>query len=161
VALDLQSLTAWDGFFRPISWRFDSGIRTRLAPEAGSRHLDPEGVWRTQGGVGLSFALARDVTAYGFAEAAFDVGPSLAHVWSLGPGAALGLHAGIPGDRWRAHVYARATQFALGDRTTWLRVGAEQRLTLGRNSALELDAAYARDFGAGNLRSSLTWNLHF
>jgi hypothetical protein len=161
VALDLVSLTTWDRFVRPLSWRFDTGLRSRLVPKAGHTGLDPEGVFRTHAGAGLSFALPRDATLYGFAETTLDVGPSLEHDVAFGPGAALGLLFGSPADRWRAHAFAQATRFVLGDRTTWLRAGAEQRLTLGRNSALELETVYERDFGRSWARVGLSWNLYF
>jgi len=161
VALGLQSLTTWDPLFQPLSWRFDTGIRTRLQPEAGQSDLDPEAVWRTHGGVGLAFALPRDATLYGFAEATLDAGPTLARDYALGPGAALGLLVGSENDRWRAHAYAQVTRFALGDRTTWLRAGVEQRLTLGPRTALELDTAFERDFGTSWGRVGLSWNLYF
>ncbi|MFI5215166.1 MAG: DUF4105 domain-containing protein [Candidatus Limnocylindria bacterium] len=161
VALDLQSLTTWDRFFRPLSWRFDTGLRSRLIPLAGRSGLDPEGVFRTHAGAGIALALPRDATLYGFAEATLDAGPSLDHDVAFGPGAALGLLFGSEADRWRAHAFAQATRFALGDRTTWVRAGAEQRLTLGRNHALELETVYERDFGRSWARVGLSWNLYF
>jgi hypothetical protein len=161
VALGLQSLTTWDSLFKPISWRFDTGLRTRLEPENGQSDLDPEAVWRTHGGVGLAFGLARDVTLYGFAETTLDVSPTLAWDCAFGPGAALGLLVGSENDRWRAHAYAQVTRFALGDHATWLRAGVEQRLTLGPRTALELDTGFERDFGASWGRVSLAWNLYF
>jgi hypothetical protein len=161
VALGLQSLTAWDPLFQPISWRFDTGIRTRLQPENGQRDLDPEGVWRTHGGVGLGWALPWQATLYGLAEATLDVGSTLAHDCAFGPGAALGLLVGSEHDRWRAHAYAQVTRFAAGERTTWVRAGVEQRLTLGPRTALELDAAFERDYGASWARVGLSWNLYF
>jgi hypothetical protein len=161
VALGLQSITTWDPLFKPLSWRFDTGIRTRLRPEAGESDLEPEGVWRTHGGVGLALALPRDATLYGFAEATLDAGGALARDFALGPGAALGLLLGSENDRWRAHAYAQLTGFVLGDRSLWLRAGVEQRLTLGRHTALVLDTAFERDFGASWGRVGLSWNLYF
>jgi len=161
VALDLQSLTTWDRFFRPLSWRFDTGLRTRLVPKTGHPGLDPEGVFRTHAGAGLALALPRHATLYGFAEATLDAGPSLDHSVAFGPGAALGLLFGSEADRWRTHAFAQATRFALGDRTTWVRAGARQRLTLGRNSALELETVFERDFGRSWARVGLAWNWYF
>jgi hypothetical protein len=161
VALSLASLTPWDRFFEPWSWRFDTGIRTRLAPESGREDLDPEGVWRTHGGVGLALDLPRGALLYGFAEATFDVGPTLADDVAFGPGAAAGLL--IPGDdgRWRGNFFAQATRFVAGDRTTWVRAGLEQSVAIGRHSAIELETAFERDFGQNRGRIDLRWNLDF
>jgi len=161
VVLELQSLTTWDRFFRPLSWRFDTGLRTRLVPENGRARLDPEGVFRTHAGAGLAFELPRYATLYGFAEATLDAGPSLDHSVAFGPGAALGLWIGSEADRWRAHAFARTTYYALGDTTPSVSAGVEQRLTLGRNSALELETSFERDFGRSWARALLSWSWFF
>jgi hypothetical protein len=161
VALDLQSITEWDRFVRPLSWRFDTGLRTRLLPNPGRTGPDPEGVFRTHAGAGLAVGLPYGAMLYGFAEATLDAGPSLTHDVAFGPGAALGLLVGSEADRWRLHVFAQGTRFVAGDRTTWLRAGARQRLTLGRNTALELESAFERDFSRSWARVGLSWNWFF
>ncbi len=161
VALDLQSLTSWDRFFQPLSWRFDTGLRTRHVPKDGRSRLDPEGVFRTHAGAGLAFELPWQATLYGFAEATLDAGPSLDDSVAFGPGAAIGLWIGSDADRWRAHAFARTTYYALGDTTASVSAGVEQRLTLGRNSALELETSFERDFGRSWARALLSWSWFF
>ena len=98
-------------------------------------------------GAGLAFALPWDATLYGFAEATLDAGPSLDAL-----GRVRTRSRARPLDRQRGGPLARARLragyvFALGDTTTWVRAGVEQRLTLGRNTALELETGFERDFG--------------
>jgi hypothetical protein len=162
VLLDMVSLAPWDGFFRPVSFRFDTGLRTRLLPDGGGgSDLDPDPVWRTQGGLGLAFDLGGAGLAYGMGEAIADVGPDLDDHFALGGGASLGLFVGTPGDRWRGHLFGRVTRFALGDRSTAVRAGLEQRLTLTRNTALKATTAFERDFGESWFDAVVTWNLYF
>ena len=66
-----------------------------------------------------------------------------------------------PDERWRGHAFAQATRFALGDHTTWLRAGVAQRLTLSRDTALELETAWERDYGADRARVELRFDAFF
>ena len=128
----------------------------RTAARARNPRLFPD-----HAGAGLAFELPRHATLYGFAEATLDAGPSLDHSVAFGPGAALGLWIGSEADRWRAHAFARTTYYALGDTTPSVSAGVEQRLTLGRNSALELETSFERDFGRSWARALLSWNWFF
>jgi hypothetical protein len=161
VVLDMLSLVPWDAFFRPISFTFDMGLRTRLFPDGGGSDLDPEPVWRTRGGVGLAFDFGERVLAYGMVEATGDLGSALDDDVAIGVGGGVGLTVGTPSDRWKAHAFARVSQFVLGDTTTALQAGLEQRLTVTRRTALELESSYHRDFGEDWFSAALGWNFFF
>ncbi len=95
------------------------------------------------------------------AEATADVAPDLEDDVALGGGGGVGIFIGTPGVRWRAHFCGRDTRFALGDRSTSIRVGLEQRLTLTSNAALRASTAFERDFGESWLLAVVSWNLYF
>ena len=136
-------------------------MRTRLFDASGADLGEPHAVGRAAGGVGLSFEPAPWLTAYGFAEATFDGAPALEHGVALGPGAVAGVYLSPASDRWKGHVFARARGFVVGDRTLALTLGTEQRWTLGPRQALQLDAAWQRDFGHAWLETSLAWHFYF
>ena len=69
--------------------------------------------------------------------------------------------AGPESDRWRAHLLARVTRFALGEDSTLSRMGREGRLTLTRQTALEASALYCRDFDRDWFDGGVSWNLFF
>ena len=73
----------------------------------------------------------------------------------------VGVFVGTPGVRWRGHFCGRVTRYALGDRSTSIRVGLEQRLTLTSNAALRASTAFERDFGESWLHAVVSWNLYF
>jgi hypothetical protein len=160
VLLDVTSLVPWDRLFRHWSYTFDTGLRPRLVPD-GAGDLDPEPVWRTRGGLGLSARPLRAVLAYALAEATSDIGGALEHDVAIGVGARAGVFVSTPTDRWRAHLFANATRFALGDETTSWAFGCEQRLLLGRGGALTLQVAYRRDFRDDWLDLGVRWNVYF
>ena len=161
VLLDVRSLAPRDELASPLSWRFDVGMRTRLFDASGADLGEPHAVGRAAGGVGLSFEPAPWLTAYGFAEATLDGAPALEHGVALGPGAVAGVYLSPASDRWKGHVFARARGFVVGDRTLALTLGTEQRWTLGPRQALQLDAAWQRDFGHAWLETSLAWHFYF
>jgi hypothetical protein len=159
IVLDVVSLAPRDRFFQPISWRLDTGLRTRLVPD-GEGDLEAASVWRSRAGAGGAWELAGGLL-YAMGEAVLDLGPDLDGEHALGPGAALGWYAGTPGDRWKGHAFARAVRFASGEDTTRLSIGAEQRLSLGGRRALELRASWERDDDEDWLEAALAWHLYF
>jgi hypothetical protein len=159
IVLDIVSIAPRDRFFEPISWRFDTGLRTRLLPD-GDGDLEAASVWRTRGGFGGAWELAGGL-AYAMGEAVLEVGPDLDDEHAVGPGAALGWYAGSPGDRFKGHAFARVTRYVSGEESTHLSLGAEQRLTLGDDRALELRASWERDDDEDWLEAALAWHLYF
>jgi len=149
VPLDLVSLTPWDSIFRPLSFRVDTGLRTRVAPARHGDGVEQASVFRNRGGLGLSLDLGDGALLYALAEATGEIGAELDHDAALGAGGSAGILASTPGDLWRGELFARATRYALGDVTTALSAGLAQRVTLTHHLALELRSSYERDFGRG------------
>jgi hypothetical protein len=149
VPLDLVSLTPWDSLFRPLSFRIDTGLRTRVAPARHGDGTEQAAVFRNHGGIGLSFDVGRGALFYALAEATGELGAELDHDGALGGGGSAGILASTPGDLWRGELYARVTRYALGDVTTALSAGLAQRLSLTHHLALEIRTSYERDFGRG------------
>lgn len=159
VVLDLLSLSGRDRFLQPVSWRFDTGLRTRFLP-GDDDELHPENVWRTHGGVGLAYELA-GALAYGMAVATVDLGSPLDRFHAIGPGATAGLFLPSRRDRLKGHVFAHVTPFVLGETTTEARAGIEQRVTLTGRMALALQAVWERAFGESWAHAGLEWRLYF
>ncbi len=161
VLVELQSKTPRDSFFRPLSWGMETGLRTRLFPEADG-DLERGLVWRTGASVGFSFAPGGGpVTLYALADTRLEVGSDFAHGWALGPGGELGLELAAPGDRWQGRLFGRAARFLAGDRETHLQAGLGQELTLSRSTAAVLEVGVQRYAGESWLdaRVSLQWTF--
>ncbi len=159
ILLDVVSLAPRDRFFDPISWRFDTGLRTRLLRDEDDE-LRTTSVWRSRGGAGLAWELA-DGLVYGMGEAVIDVGPDLEGEHAAGPGAAAGFYLGSPGDRWKGHAFARVTRFVSGEESTDVSLGLEQRVSIGRDQTVELRAAWEQDGGTDWLEAGLVWHVYF
>jgi uncharacterized protein DUF4105 len=158
--VDVTSVTPWDAFFQPISWKVATGLQSRLLPNP-ANDLQEQYVWRTDGGAGLAFEPWAHGVAYGFVDATADLGPALGEGHAIGPGAQVGLFAGPASDRWQTHLFTRVTQFALGDRSTDSRAELEGRLSLTSRQAIEASIAGHRDFGQTWIEAGVSWNYYF
>jgi len=160
VLVEAISLSPRGQVFEPIAWKLDTGLRTRRVAGSGGG-LREEPVWRSGLGVGLASDAWPHLLGYGLAELSLDVGPGLDDVASFGPGARVGLYTDLPGDRWRGHLFATVTRYALGDPTTFVRAVLQQRLRLGRQIALELEGSFNRIEEESWLQGSLSLGLYF
>jgi hypothetical protein len=152
--VEIASLAARDGLFRPISWRVRTGLTSRLAPRADGALRDAW-FWDVTGGAGLTAALGARTLAYAFVEAQAETSPRLSPGVAVGPGASAGLLWGGDTDRWRAHLRGRAVHLPLGDAHSAFQLVLEQTLRLGPRVALELRVAGERDFGRSWLESGV------
>ncbi len=159
--IEAVSLSPRSNVFRPLAWKFGTGVRTRRVPAADSGALRDTAVWTTELAAGLAYDPHRLLLTYGLATMQLDAGPGLDDGASFGPGALLGLYLSTPGDRWKLHLFGSVTRFALGDPTTSLRVGVEQRLSLTRNTALTLAGGWRRIARESWFETRLGVNLHF
>jgi hypothetical protein len=146
--LELASLSPRDHGFRPWAGSFETGLRTRRVPDG--NELEDALVWGTEAGWGLALAPDDRWLLYGLADARLDAGPALDDDVSFGGGGRAGGYLGSHGAPVRLHVFGEAIRFFAGEATTWLRGGAEWRLTTSRNTAL---VAY----GTGNRIHDVSW----
>lgn len=152
--VDIYSLAPRDRFFKPVSWKINTGIaRTRLA--SGAR----VGVYRSNGGAGVAFGSWGTAVVYAFAEVTLDVGDELARRYALGLGPSIGvfLH---PREAWKINLFARLQDFH-GDNYTGYDIALEQSLSLGRQHALRLALGTQRERGREWGSATLSWQWYF
>jgi hypothetical protein len=153
--VDILSLSARDEFFRPVSWKINTGLaRVRLAD---GRHA---AVWRTNGGAGLAWGDWRRAVFYGLVEGTLDVGDELKHDHDLGIGPSLGLFA-HPAPAWKLNLSARLQDFRLGDRHREREIALRQSFSFGRQHALRLEISDHRDRGMEWGAVELSWHRYF
>jgi len=158
---DVVSLAPLDEFFHPISWKVGTGLFSRLVPQGRSNDLAEAYVWRSSGGAGLACEPWMHAVAYAFADATVDYGPALTDDYAIGPGASAGLFVGPAGDRWKAHLFAAVTRFALGDHSTASAFGVEARITLTPRMGITLGVSGNRDFEQNWIEAGASWNVYF
>jgi hypothetical protein len=154
--IDIVSLAARDQFFQPFSWKINTGWQRRPLDEH-TRSL----VYRTNGGIGLSYKPTANILGYVFLETDIDFGGALEDKYALGLGSRLGLFFDI-GTHWRGHLYGKTQHFKLGHTQDLQELGLEQRLSLNQNHALHLQLGQRYfDQGATTFQIQLNWHWYF
>lgn len=154
--LSIESLSPRDDFFRPVSWRFETGWqRVRMADGAEPLVFGIEG-----GGGATASAASGALRAYGLVEAGSRIDEAFSRGYQIGAGVRAGALLD-PLPRWRLHAYARAFRYAAGQSETPWKAGLEQRFSLGRDLALRADAGREQEFRRGFNNVSLSIQYYF
>jgi hypothetical protein len=153
--VDIDSLAPSDEVFRPVSWRFDTGLaRTRI------RCDDRSLVYRNRGGAGLAWGSFDRGVVYGFLEGSVDVGGVLDRDYAIGAGPAIGLYI-RPMPAWKVNLFARLQEYRLGDRHHEREVSLQTSLSLGHQQALRLELGNHRERGIDWNGAKLVWQRYF
>jgi hypothetical protein len=139
---DVTSLAPRDALGWPTSFRVGAGLQ-RVQVDDRTRALF--GVARVGGGKSLAF-LGDRLLAYGLLEGLAQVSPRLRHDAAVGPGASVGAYVDAT-PRWRLHPFVSVGRYLAGDVHSVVEAGLDQRLTLSRDFAFNLEARWRREFG--------------
>ena len=153
--LDILSLAPRDLFFKPISWKVNTGLDTE-AMRNGKDYL----IYRLNTGGGLAYASPFGGLIYGFGELDLNAGEKIRAGVTIGPGFTIGWIEQVT-DRWKAHLYARGRWYKVGDDRYSLKASLAQNFRLTRNNSLSLE--YSEEFVNRHRISelSLLWNHYF
>jgi hypothetical protein len=153
--VDIYSLSPRDEFFKPVSWKINTGIaRTRL------RDGEHVAVYHTNGGAGLALGNWRSAVVYAFVEGALDIGGRLQNNFSLGAGPSVGLIM-QPCLSWKLNLFARLQDFVMGDKHSASEVSLTQSFSFGRQHALRLTLSDKRERGVEWHAAALAWHWYF
>jgi hypothetical protein len=154
--LSILSLSPRDDFFKPLSWRVETGWqRVRMAD--GAEPL----VFGIEGGVGAAESNQRGVFRYyGLLEAGSRLDAAFSRGYQFGGGAIIGALLDLH-PRWRAHIYAHGFRYFLGQLETPWTLGLEQRFALARDVALRADVSREGEFRRGFNNVTLSIQYYF
>jgi hypothetical protein len=162
VLLDVVTASPWRRPFRPLGWRFDLGLRTRLLSSDRGSGLDTEGVFRMQGGLGAATAPRPGMLLYGFGELVLEAGPGLDGDLALGPVTRSGVVWSSPGERHSIQLEGIAGLLAGPGKTApWLRLELSQRLRLDRKWSLVLSGRFEQAYEVGHFEGRLGLTRYF
>ena len=155
--IDIVSLAPRDTFFRPISWKVQTGFATRDFPgsvESLVYALNPGG--------GFAWKVSPLGIVYLLVETDLAVSGRYDRSFAFGMGGSAGIARQVS-DRWGLLGQARYIYGVLGDREQGRRFTASLKVPvrLSRNRSLVLDGEHAEgpSVHAGTIR--LTWNAYF
>jgi len=153
--VDIFSITPRDVFFKPMSWKVNTGLDTEVLGN-GRDFL----VYRLNAGGGFAISSWRGGIWYALGEIDLNAARELRAGVSAGPGLEFGALEQIT-DWWKLHLSASGFLYRLGDDRTAFKVSAGQNFRLTQNNSLS--AIYSVQFvnrhrvGDGRV----LWNYYF
>ena len=155
--IDIVSLSPRDAFFRPVSWKVQTGFATRDFP-GGVESL----VYALNPGGGFAWKVSPLGIVSILAETDLAVSGRYDRSFAFGMGGSAGIARQVS-DRWGVLARARYVHGVLGDREQGRRFAASLKVPvrLSRNRSLVLEGEHTEgpSVHVGTIR--FTWNAHF
>ncbi len=153
--IDILSISPRDRFFKPYSWKIRTGFFRKTLSD-GEDAL----VYRINTGGG--FALYDDHVGlcYLLMEPELNIGGVLEGGHSLGIGFSAGLLKRIT-PSWKWHGSARKIWFESGETHRSTEISLSQNIRLSRNTSINLDISWKKEFGASHGEARVVWHVFF
>jgi hypothetical protein len=152
--INIVSLSPRHPFFKPISWKVDTGfIRRSFADD--QEHL----AYRLNPGGGFAWGSGPQL-AYVLFETDAQLGGRFRDGYALGFGGSAGLLRNVT-ERWKVHLRGRQIHYLFGDPHRGEEVGLEQAFTLNASHGLLLDLVWRHEFGVETKEGKLGWNWYW
>jgi len=153
--VDILSITPRNRFFKPISWKVNTGFDTE-AMKNGKDYL----LYRLNTGGGFSYTSPFGGIMYALGEVDINAGGKIRKTVTVGPGFSIGTVEQITDD-WKIHLGARGFWYKVGDDRQTLKASLSQNISLTRNNSLTLD--YTEEYVNHHriMETSLHWNYYF
>jgi hypothetical protein len=155
--VDIVSLAPRDRFFKPISWKINTGLaRERLA----ENDKDNDPVFRANGGAGFAVSPWSNAMLYGLLEGTLDVGGAQDDHHALGIGPSIGLLAS-PNEWWKLNLFMRYQRYFTGEEDSEREITLEQSFTIDHQNAVRLNASYKHEHDMDWTSVGLEWHVYF
>ena len=136
--VDIMSVSARDRFFKPYSWKVNTGFFRRSFTDGEDSTL-----YRLNTGGGMAVYHPIPGLSYLFAEAELDLGGKLEQGYAVGGGMSAGILKRF-NENWKLHVQARQLFFAVEEEYHQSEVSLSQHVSMSRNTALRLDLSWTK-----------------
>jgi Domain of unknown function (DUF4105) len=155
MALDIESLSPRNRFFKPHSWKVKAGVVRKYLPDDASLLAG-----LVNAGTGLDYSLDERNSLYTFLEASLEYSGEYEDNYALGAGPTFGFLSRVT-PAWNVHMYTNIMRYALGEQRTDGDLVMEQRLSLDDNDALRLRIGRSREFTVYRTEIMLSWQRYF
>jgi len=153
--IDIMSLSSWNRFLHPISWKAGIGVE-RKQPTASESIL----MGRFNGGFGISHDFSRQTSAYAFAEGTVELSDRFNYFVAPGMGPRIGVVHDFS-ERWRTGLFFLWQLFFLHEWRNDYEAVIANRFTITRQSIAGLDLEWKREFGNSFPGIKLYWQYYF
>ncbi len=152
--IDIVSLSPRDKFFKPISWKVQTGFfRTDY-------HETEQLVYKLNAGFGIAYKNKITGLYYILGEAELNIGNRFRGNYTAGAGFQAGLLKNIM-QFWKINLIAEALFYGFIERYQEYSISATQTLRLSQENSLNLSAGLKNSSGRENREFNVNWNYFF
>ena len=153
--VDIFSLSPWDKFFKPISWK----IRTGLTQKDFSDEKDHL-IFQLNPGGGFAYEFRFVGICFIMMETDIDLSRKFEDKYAAGIGSSMGLLNNLT-NFWKIHLFTRNLYYGLGDKHKSFELALLQRFKLTTNNSLTFEFSWRKVFDFCHKEIILNYNLFF
>jgi hypothetical protein len=153
--IDIVSLSPRDSFFKPISWKVNTGFDRELFSD-GEEHL----IYRINPGGGFSYKNDLLGLSYIMAETDLQLSGGLKDNFSLGFGASAGTIKKLTGS-WKINLSMKSIYYEVGDEHRSMNVSLAQNFKITTNNSITFSLSREKTYDYYQSEVNLGWNIYF
>jgi len=153
--IDIVSISPRDSFFKPFSWKFNTGFQRKPMPDKKESLF-----YRIDAGGGLAARYPYLGLSYAMAEAAIDIGGAMPDNFAVGAGGEIGtIRKILP--NWKIRLYIRMLRFAIGDTHAAYGAGWNHNIKLSRNHQMNVEFEWDKIRAISDTRAAVLWHWYY
>jgi hypothetical protein len=153
--IDLFSLSPRNSFFKPMSWKVITGIKSKTFSENNQHHI-----YYVNPGFGVAYKNDIFGLYYAMIESDIEVGSDLDKDYAVSLGISAGIVKKIT-NRWKINLTAKAVTYELGDEHQSKEIKVTQNFEVNKNNSISLDYSMENIFHITTDEFKINWNLYF
>jgi len=153
--VDIVSLSPRDMFFKPISWKVNTGFDRKIFRD-GEEHL----IYRVNPGGGFAYQNSFLGLYYGMVETDLNLSGGLKDDYALGFGASAGIIKKI-GGAWKIHFSVLGMSYEAGDTHRSMKASLDQNFRITTNNSVTFSLLREKTFYHYQSEARLGWNYYF
>ncbi|HET6365002.1 MAG TPA: DUF4105 domain-containing protein, partial [Nitrospirota bacterium] len=153
--IDIVSLSPRDAFFKPVSWKVNTGFDRELFSD-GEEHL----IYRINPGGGFSYKNDLLGLSYIMIETDLELSGGLKDNYSLGFGASAGIIKKLT-DSWKIYLSGKSMYYEAGDEHRSMKVSLAQNFRITTNNSITCSLSREKTHDNYQSEVNLSWNVYF
>ena len=152
--IDIVSLSPRTKFFKPVSWKVNTGFDRELFPDGEERLL-----YRVNPGGGFAYKSEVVGLCYIMMETDLQVSGALKDDYALGLGASAGIFRQMTG-LWKLSLSAQSFSYEAGDKHRSTKASLAQNFTIATNNSVTFALSREKTFDQYQSVVKLMWNVY-
>jgi hypothetical protein len=153
--IDIVSLSPRDAFFKPVSWKVNTGFDRELFPD-GEEHL----IYRLNPGGGFSSKNDFLGLSYIMIETDLNLSGGLKDNYSLGFGISMGTYKKVT-DSWKINLSAQSMYYEAGEEHRSIKASLVQNFKITPNNSITFFISREKSFDYYQSEVKLNWNVYY